>query len=643
MTVVPRLFRKAESTEGPQQEPVYSMATTGPLHDKRASRFFRYLDIAGYVLSTVIVLWMYSIHVRSILQYPYFAPQANVEELAYTHISSTNFNNFGFLATGFLQDFAASPHRSDHPYVYDHMPPGPDIARALVMTATGGSFFWTAIFFASLVPIGFVFYFLFLKSVFQDRFVLGGVFLFLLTPWAQYTGHFSNPIWNAALLLIFAPLVTLQWSSHHKTKWVYYFIGLPLILISSVYLDYVVLSSVLACWVGLYFSQIIRLHKREFVLAVAAIALGIILNLAKNLVYFGPSLFAQELFYVLANRLSGWPSQQALASFYETHGILHHGARPPKISVLREVIKANFSFDGLKFFVIAAVTSLLLTIKAHIQTQEKAVRLDATADTVRDFQFIAKIVILIIAIIIAPIVLFPAFAQEVNLGGGTNFIWLGFLAVALASLASTRLIETAIPAIPTILIWWRTKSIVFRIPSVLQTIALGAFICVAALVISKIPKALGNSINAFGNVRAKYTQNPNIELEHLRVFVSAPFMTNINVPTVYFYTGSVGFGVCGLDSIAEDGLLDLNGCKIALVRNRAVYANTRPSYFFLFKLGPYFPGFADCGPSSFVIPAEQRAPAGCLEIQKSRLNKNFLKVLDTSLFSVFDLNQIVLK
>ena len=55
--------------------------------------------------------------------------------------------------------------------------------------------------------------------------------------------------------------------------------GLPLILISSVYLDYVVLSSILACWVGLYFLQIIRLDRREFVLAIAAIALGIALNL----------------------------------------------------------------------------------------------------------------------------------------------------------------------------------------------------------------------------------------------------------------------------------------------------------------------------------------------------------------------------
>ena len=266
---------------------------------------------------------------RSIVQYPYFAPSANVEELAYTHISSSNFNKFGFLATDFLQDFAASPNRSDHPYVYDHMPPGPDVARALVMRVTGGSFVWTAIVFASLVPIGFGFYFLFLNSVFRNRFVLGGIFLLLLTPWEQYVGHFSNPIWNAFLLLTFAPLVALQWSYQYKAPWLFFVIGLPLILISSVYLDYVVSSSILACWLGLYFSQIVRLDRREIVLAIGAIAFGIFLNLLKNFIYFGPSLFAQELFYVLANRISGWPSQQALASFYTTHGILHHGARPP--------------------------------------------------------------------------------------------------------------------------------------------------------------------------------------------------------------------------------------------------------------------------------------------------------------------------
>jgi hypothetical protein len=259
----------------------------------------------------------------------------------------------------------------------------------------------------------------------------------------------------------------------------------------------------------------------------------------------------------------------------------------------------------------------------------------------RDFKFFLKMFFFIVAIIITPIVLFPAFAQEVNLNGATNFIWLGFLCVALASLAATRLIVAAFPAIPTILIWWRTRSIFFKIPSILQIAAIGVFVCASALLVAKIPNAIGKTTNLFASIHSRYAQNPNVELEQLRNFAAAPFMTNINVPTVYFYTSSVGFGVCGLDSIADNGHLNLDGCKIALVRDRSLYDRTRPSYFFFFNVPPYFPGFADCGPPAFILPAEQqlRAPAGCFEIQRSRLDKNFLKVLDTNLFSVYDLNQ----
>lgn len=611
--------------------------------NQKAVRIFRYLDIAGYVFSMIIVLWMYSVHVRSIFQYPYFAPSANVEELAYTHLSSTNFNNFGFLATKFLQDFSASPYPSDHPYVYDHMPPGPDIARALVMRITGGRFAWTAIIFASFVPLGFVFYFMFLHTVLRDRFVLGGVFLFLLTPWTQYIPHFSNPIWNAALLLIFAPLVTLHWSYQHKQSWPFFLIGLPLILTSALYLDYVVLSSVLGCWVALYFLQVIRLHKREFMLAIGAIAFGIILNLLKNLIYFGPSLFAEELFYVLANRISGWPSQQALASFYTEHGILHHGARPPHASVLWNVIKLNLHFDGLYYFLIAAAASLLLTLDVRVQAQKKTISFIPTFKTIYDCKLIVRIVLFVVVILVTPIVLFPAFAQEVNLYGGTNYIWLGLMAIVLASIASTRVIEVVFP---TIQIWWRTGSVFFRIPAthkIATKMALTGMVAafVAALLIEKTPSAVDKILSTVSEVRSNYAQNQNIELERLRDFAAAPFMTNINIPTVYFYTGSVGFGVCGLDSVSENGKLNLDGCKIMLVRDRSLYADAHPSYFFLFKIASYFPGFADCGPPSFIQAEEQllRAPAGCFEIQKSRLNKYFYRVLDTKLFTVYDLRK----
>ena len=316
-----------------------------------------------------------------------------------------------------------------------------------------------------------------------------------MTPWGQYIGHFSNPIWNAFLLLTFAPLVTLQWSYRYNARLLFLLMGLPLILISSVYLDYVVLSSILACWVGLYFLQIIRLDRREFVLAIAAIALGIALNLLKNFIYLGPLLFAQELFFVLANRTTGWPSQQALASFYTTHGILHHGARPPRISVLWDVVRLNFYFDGLKFFSIAAATSVLLTLEARIQSQKGLVRISPTAETIRDLSFILKMLILIIVIIGTPIVLFPAFAQGVSLYGGTNYVWLGFLSIALASLASTRLITVTLPVIPTVLSWWRTRSVFFRIPSILQVIATGVSICVMMLLVEKTPNVVQKTKN----------------------------------------------------------------------------------------------------------------------------------------------------
>jgi len=631
-------------TKCPNKTSAFASTELTPFNKRlESSQIVRYLNIAGYALSMLIVLWMYSVHVRSILQYPYFAPSANVEEIAYTNISATNFNNYGFLATDFLQDFAASPNRADHPFVYDHMPPGPDIARALVMRATGGSFRWTAIFFASLVPLGFAFFFLFVNRVLRHRAILDGVFVFLLIPWAQYVGHFSNPIWNAVLLLTFAPLVILQWSYQYKNMNLFNFVGLPLILVSSIYLDYIVLSSIIACWIALYFLQVARLGRRELILAIAAIAFGIFLNLAKNLVYFGPTLFAHELFYVLANRVTGWPSQQTLASFYAEHGILHHGARPPHVSILWNVIRANFYFEGIKYFFAAAVASLFLTIDVRISAQKHFVRILPTFATVSDFKLILKTALYISAILLTPIFLFPAFAQEVNLSGGTNHIWLGLLSVTLVSVACTRLIEMVFP---TAIIWWRTRSLIFRIPSTCQAAAqaivyLTVFIFVSALLTVRIENPISRTKGIIAGIQSAYAQNPNVELEHLRKFSSAPFMTNINVPTIYFYTGAVGFGVCGLDSVAENGHLDLEDCKIALVRNRALHANVRPSYFFFVKAPPYFPGFADCGPNTFISPEEQalRAPAGCFEIQKSRLDKNFAKVLDTRLYNVYDLNK----
>jgi hypothetical protein len=116
-------------------------------------------------------------------------------------------------------------------------------------------------------------------------------------------------------------------------------------------------------------------------------------------------------------------------------------------------------------------------------------------------------------------------------------------------------------------------------------------------------------------------------------------MTNINTPTVYFYVQRPGFGVCGLSSIGDDGTINLDGCKIAFMRNKEKYAARRPSFFFQFRRSGYFPGFADCMPAGTLMPELQqgRAPAGCFAMQDDRLKRNYPAVFSNTLFTVYDL------
>jgi hypothetical protein len=602
------------------------------------------IEALGYAASMLVVIALYLVHIFSVVKYPYFSPSSNVEELAYTYISSANFNKFGFLFTDFLQNFAASPDPADHPYVYNHMPPGPDIVNALLMRATDGSFEWTAIILATLVPIGFAFYLAFIRKVLM-RYGLagGGIFATLLTPWLFYLPHFTNPIWNGFLLLSFLPLVMQQVGFEYDKKWPFLFVGLPTILISSLYLDYVVLSSIVACWIALFLTQFIPIRRQEVFLALCAIGLGIGLNLFKNIVYFGPSVFFEELFSVIGNRTIGWPSQNEMAAFYAQHGIVHHGAHPPSVVALKAVVGANFQFSGLIPLLLAACASLFLTVTAKIERNGSA-KIVADSGLKEHATWLAKLVTLIVCIILTPILLFPAFSQEVSLYGGTNFVWLGLLAISLAAFTTSRLLGPL-----ALIVYSRPQRQAFTFttpktrPEIIRTVAFfGVWIVVLSLFGSEMKDAYVRLSGTKSELLSRYSVNPHKQLEPLRLFDSGTFMTNINVPTVYFFTGRPGFGVCGLNSIGESGDLHLAGCKIAFMRNAKRYFDQHAQYFFYFKLPQYFPGFADCSPNGTVLAEVQqgRAPARCFDIQGERLRKNFQIVFNNDLVTVYDLGRV---
>ena len=482
------------------------------------------IECLGYAASMLLVFSLYLVHVFSVVKYPYFAPSSNVEELAYTYISSANFNKFGFLLTDFLQNFAASPDPADHPYVYNHMPPGPDIVNALLMRATGRSFEWTAIILATLVPIGFAFYLAFIRKLLKRHDLIGGgIFAILLTPWLSYLPHFTNPILNGFLLLSFLPLVIQQVGFEHDKKSPFVFVALPVILISSLYLDYIVLSSIITCWIMVFFTQIIPMRRREVVLALGTISVGIGLNLLKNIIYFGPKIFFAELFYVIGNRMFGRPSQEDMAAFYAEHGIVHHGAHAPSLVAMKAVVTANFDFPGLISLLLAACASLFLTLTTN-PGPNGGVRIVTWPDLKDHAIWISKLVTLTACTIVTPIFLFPAFAQEVSLYGWTNFVWLGLLAISLAAFTTSRLIG---PLTPIFYPWLQKQAIAPALPKMrpdivrgvctIRSYGLSPFICLFPAV-----RHTYTRLNATrSGLLSRYSVNPHIQLEPLRRFASA--------------------------------------------------------------------------------------------------------------------------
>jgi hypothetical protein len=292
---------------------------------------------------------------------------------------------------------------------------------------------------------------------------------------------------------------------------------------------------------------------------------------------------------------------------------------------LSAIIRLNFTFPAMATILVAAMLSLILTIELR---KERPFKIVATEEMWFDLKFILRLVVLVGAIIMTPIVCFPAFAQEVSLYGGTNFVWLGFAAVGLASLPISRMIDLAFRTVEDF--EWSPPSIIRGAINIVFLVGVGL------LVQRYTSYALINRAQA-SMVYARYATNPHQSLEALRAFATGTFMTNINVPTVYFFTQRPGFGVCGIESVDGNGAADFSKCKIAFMKHKERYFGTRPDYFFRFKLPGYFPGFADCAPwgTNIAEVQENRGSMNCFEAQAIRLNRLFPVVFDNSLVSVY--------
>ena len=623
-----------------------------PVDQDEAARAFadRVVALTNVILSAAgvaVVVLLFLIYIWKSTAAQYFTPFSLLEEAAYTFISANNYLHFGYLNSGFLQDFATSINPADHPYIYNHMPPGPDLLTSAFLWMSGGDYRAVRLIFAVALLAGMVVYLLFARALMQRLGAgLYGLVLLLVTPWAIIQ-LFDRQVYSLFPLLVFLPL--LLGLRFLKTNKVAYLAGAAVIItLSSIYLEYSLQSAVIFCWGMLYVTQLVPLRFRHMVVIGAAFGVGIGAHLIQNLLVLGWHNFVQELQYTISNRITGYPTQEQLEGFYHRLGVLHHGSHPIALSALVAQAKANFSITAASSgaaMLVACGLWALCGSGVSFGGAEGHLSFDRHAAAER-LSLLGRMTIWAVITILAPIFLFPAFAQEVNLRGVGNFF---FLAILLAFLAGYGLWllcycmhrAVAIVKDPMAVPGRPNADVAEAGPAVLKlAVSVGRILAVTGIALA----LAGTTYRLVSNTAAEMSYIVHLDpqkwapLNAISGYKGALFMTNINVPTVGFLTRAPGFGVCGPASVSKDGNLNLRACKTAFMRRYDYWLSQRPHYFFYFTLPELFPGFADCMPQGLLI-GSTRGDGGCMQDLADRLESRYARVMSNGIVTVFDLSK----
>ena len=653
--------------------------------NSRLTSLLRFLPAITAILLVGII---YSVHVYYTFRYEHLNPSSNGEEWAYTNIAANNFLQHGFLNSLFLQDHSSSPYPEDHPYVYNHMPAGAENVTAVLLAITNHDYQLTRFFFAIFVLPGLYFFIKFVSLLF-DRISLRGAPLVLLTisP-VTILSHMEAQIHSVFLFLGFAPIVLLIKNAESGGRWRLWLAGVGL-FIFAIYVQYVLVAAIVFAVFYLWAFKLVKLRFMHVALVVGAVAMAVIAHLLQNLLYFGPEIFLKELMYTLGNRTIGIPTKEELKDFYQAISVVHHGSRSINIRQIIASIFHVFQFPHWSYiFALISMSAALFFVMLVRDSSTKNGYLPS--DFIGRIRYITRLYLWAAFTIVSVILVFPAFAQDVNLGGyGVDHLLLGIPSIALIltaidlghgremfsdccddKFASWKWILLYAIILLAILHFSQFK---FWVGIDVQIFVVGIFIfCVVWSWVASLGEDLSvmasvshpnQKVSGFFRiaiflagfmtfsilVMGVATQSVNLlsdatkpsylePLKDLKQFHNKLFLTNINLPLVGFFANGPGYGVCGLEAIGRNGQIDSSECKISFVRRKAYWDSQRPDLFIFFWSKQVFPGFSDCQPISNQLPVGMAAQETCIGKLHTRLKTNFKLLYSNQLFEVYDLN-----
>jgi hypothetical protein len=346
-----------------------------------------------------------------------WGPFATFDEQLQIYQGGRNFRHYGFLRTALLPDLSTSSLAEQHPLIYNHQPPGPQLLLGLLISVLSERYATIRVVLALSFVAGFLVYLWLLRSL-----EVGGgaatIFAFAFVSPRTVMHMIDHPAYSLFPLLAFLPPLALaRFHATRKAAWL--LTAVATAFAASNYLIYGPLFMMLMFWVLGAWLKVLPIDGRPTLLLAGIVVLGIVLHLLQTAVLVGSTMFLREITATVSNRVIGAPSHAELKDFYESIGfVLYAEHRLDGLRLIRAAIR-SIQFPGwapVLFVFLAAAGGRLFLVRNGPNGDDSVCP--------------QRIAAAVLPAVLLPMFLFPAFAADYGLQGTNEFL-LGLLAVGM--------------------------------------------------------------------------------------------------------------------------------------------------------------------------------------------------------------------
>lgn len=474
--------------------------------------------------------------------FPLWGPYSTYDEQLQYYQAGRNFARYGFTTTAFLPDLSTGARTDEHPYVYNHQPPGPQLVMGAFFRLFGEQYRVIRVLFAAIFAVGLACYFFTIRALW-GRGVPGAELGLLLIPPDAIMRAIDHPAYSAVPLCAFFPIVAvIRYRETGYTRWLT--AAAAVAFAAANYLIYGPLFMICAFWGVGWLLGVLPMRARELFLLLGLVAAGIVAHLLQTAVLLGWPLFWRELVATLGNRMFGVPTHQELEAFYRAISLVHYGGHVFSIRRLWAVVTASWWFPAREAWELLLSVLLVVNVGLGLKRQGAGQPVLLERSVAGWVLNLAALVISIALSIATPLVMFPAFSGDYGLNGANGFMLALFVMLCFG--ITWRLLER-LPATP-----------VVRHMLVLALVGTLAWTCLVHV------QRVGRVAVDLAGWRVRLGLETGLR-EVASRFRGQVLMTNVDPIMVGFFTGAAAFGGCHYSSLPA-GNVDPSRCFVHFIR-----------------------------------------------------------------------------